>query len=118
MKVVRSLLAAAAAGSLVALSGCYVPAPAQHTKLVVADSGALNYQGETIDAAAFQQRLEQARASGIKVLVEIQASTHAPMAAVEGAVHAVEAAKAELAYIDARERARSEPKAAGESADL
>ncbi|MBK1615040.1 hypothetical protein CKO44_16345 [Rubrivivax gelatinosus] len=95
----RSLLLAPAAAALLALAGCYVPAPVSHALLEVAADGSYRFEGQPVEAAALQPSVQALRAAGRPLVVEIKVEPGAAMTRVDAAVQAIEAAQARVAFV-------------------
>jgi biopolymer transport protein ExbD len=92
--VVAAALVAVAAGLL----GCYVPEPVAHAELQVSAQGAYALDGVNIPAQELSSRLVAAKPPGHDLVVQIAASSTAPVEAIRAAVVAVKSAQARVAF--------------------
>ena len=97
------LKSATVLGLAAVLAGCYMPDRAPHASLAISAMGALTFQGQAVAPQALQAAVRQAGGQGARLVVEIQTSPSAPIAAVEAAVQSIEAADARVAFAGATE---------------
>jgi biopolymer transport protein ExbD len=90
----RWLVALAAA----ALTGCYMPGAQRHAELRIAADGSYSFNGQAVAASELSARIAAARQQGADLVVQVEASANADLAAVRRAVEAVKSAHARVAF--------------------
>jgi len=89
-------LCALAAGA--ALAGCYMPGAQRHAELRIAADGSYRFNGQTVAAPDLAATITAAKRPGSDLVVQIQPSSSADLAAVRRAVEAVKSARARVAF--------------------
>jgi hypothetical protein len=88
-----------------ALSGCYVPTPANHAVLHIAADGQFTFNGASIAPSDLAPTIRAAEHPGSALLLEISASPSASASVVQSAAHEAVRSHARVAFVqDKRER--------------
>jgi biopolymer transport protein ExbD len=81
-----------------ALAGCYMPGAQRHAELRVAADGSYRFNGQAVAAPDLAAAITAAKQAGSDLVVQIQPSSSADLAAVRRAVEAIKSAKARVAF--------------------
>ena len=94
----RPLHRLAALAAAAALAGCYMPGAQRHAELRIAADGSYRFNGQAVAAGELTARIAAVRQSGSDLVVQIEPSASADLAAVRQAVEAVKSAHARVAF--------------------
>ena len=87
-----------ALGACAVLASCYMPSAQQHAELRIAADGSYRFNGQAVAAGELSARIAAVRQSGSDLVVQIEPSADADLAAVRRAVEAVKSAHARVAF--------------------